>query len=101
MDTDALVAHSRARFDHSAAQRILREKYEAKMLFGYHGGMFRAGPELITLMSLYKDQHIVIKDMYEIPISVDANELCDQAKTRWQEQMTAWSIEHAELIKTR
>ena len=28
MNTDALVAHARARFDHAAARRVLKEKYE-------------------------------------------------------------------------
>jgi hypothetical protein len=30
MDTDQLIRHSRARFDHVAARRLLKEKYQAK-----------------------------------------------------------------------
>ncbi len=101
MDTDALIAHSRARFDHAAAQRVLREKYEAKMLFGYRGGMFRAGPELISVLSLYPDHDLVIKDLYDVPVQVTANELQDLARARWQEQMTAWLLEHQDLNKIR
>ena len=37
MDTNALVAHARARFDHAAARRVLKEKYEARMVFAYGG----------------------------------------------------------------
>ena len=47
MNTDNLIAHARARFDHAAARRVLKEKYEAKMLFAHAGGMWRAGPELL------------------------------------------------------
>ena len=43
MNTENIVAHARARFDHEAAKRVLKEKYQAKMLFAYRGGMFRAG----------------------------------------------------------
>jgi len=50
MNTDALVAHARARFDHAAARRVLKEKYEAKMVFAHAGGMWRAGPELLTVL---------------------------------------------------
>ena len=38
MDTEALVAHARARFDHAAARRVLKEKYEAKLVFAHAGG---------------------------------------------------------------
>ena len=44
MDTDNLIAHGRARFDHTAARRILQEKYQAKLTFAYAGGMWSAGP---------------------------------------------------------
>ena len=50
MNTDNLLAHAKARFDHVAARRVLKEKYEARMLFAHAGGMWRAGPELITLL---------------------------------------------------
>ena len=46
MDTDQLISHSRARFEHEAARRTLREKYQAKTTFAYRGGMWRAGPDL-------------------------------------------------------
>ena len=49
MDTNALVAHARARFDHVAAKRLLKEKYQARMVFGHAGGLWKAGPELLTL----------------------------------------------------
>jgi hypothetical protein len=50
MDTDNLIAHSRARFAYEAAKRTLREKYHGKMVFAYNGGMWRAGPELQTMI---------------------------------------------------
>jgi hypothetical protein len=101
MNTDELVAHSRARFEHAAAQRTLKEKYQAKLTFGWNGGMFKATPEMITFLSLYSDKKIVILDLYETPIEVNANELCELMKSRLQEQMNAWLIEHNELNKNR
>jgi hypothetical protein len=35
MDTEQLVAHGRARFEHESARRTLREKYQAKLTFAY------------------------------------------------------------------
>ena len=53
MDTNAVIAHARARFDHETARRLLKEKYQARMLFAYGGGMWRAGPELLTVLHVY------------------------------------------------
>jgi hypothetical protein len=94
MDTDALVAHSRARFDHAVARRLLKEKYEARMLFAYRGGMWRAGPELQTTLLTCPDATAVILDLYENPVLVDTKELYAQSQQRWQEQMNAWLVEH-------
>lgn len=94
MDTDALVAHSRARFDHAVARRLLKEKYEARMLFAYRGGMWRAGPELQTTLLTCPGVDAVLLDLYENPVRVDTKELYAQSQQRWQELMNAWLVEH-------
>lgn len=101
MDTDNIVAHARARFDHAAAKKVLKEKYQSKLVFGYNGGMFRATPEMIVFLDLYKDQDIVIQDLYDNPVKVNATELGSAMKLRFQEQMTAWQIEYDELVIKR
>lgn len=94
MDTEQLVAHSRARFEHAAARQLLKEKYQAKLTFAYRGGMWRAGPELLTLLqAIPVEDAVVILDLYENPVRVDPLELQKIAFDRWQEQMTAWLIE--------
>ena len=95
MDTDALIAHARARFDHVAAKRILKEKYQARMLFAYRGGMWRAGPDLLAMLQAVPvEDDIVILDIYENPVRVSPLELQHLALDRWQEQMNAWLVEH-------
>jgi hypothetical protein len=101
MDTDQIYQHARARFEHAAARRVLKEKYEAKMIFAQAGGMWRAAPEMIAFLNMYDDQDIVILDLYETPVKVNARELCECMRQRWQEQMTAWLVEHQELSKQR
>lgn len=95
MNTESIVAHSRARFDHAVAKRLLKEKYQARMLFAYRGGMWKAGPELLTVLhSCPVLDDIVITDLYDNPVKVDPVELQHLAHNRWQEQMNAWLIEH-------
>jgi len=101
MDTDQLVAYSRARFDHAVARQILQEKYQARMLFAHSGGMWRAGPELQTTLMTCPGSEAVILDLYETPVKVNTKELFAQSQQRWQEQMTAWLLEHEELNKKR
>ncbi len=94
MDTESLVAHARARFDHVAAKRILKEKYQARMLFAHAGGMWRAGPELQTTLLTCPGTTAVILDIYENPVQVDTKELYAKSQQHWQEQMNAWFVEH-------
>lgn len=101
MNTINLVANARARFDHESAKRVLKEKYQAKLTFGWNGGMFRTTPELITFLSLYGDNEIVMPDLYENPVKFKASEVCDIMKAKWQEQMNAWLVEYDELSKKR
>jgi hypothetical protein len=101
MNTDNLIAHARARFDHVAARRVLKEKYQAKMLFAHAGGMWRAGPELLVLLATVPPGDAVILDLYETPVQVNPEQLRLMAIQRWQEQMTAWLIEHEQLNKQR
>lgn len=101
MDTNDLVKQARSRFDHAAAKRVLKEKYEAKMLFAHAGGMFKSTPEMITFLSLYNNEEIVLLDLYDTPTKVKANDLRDEMQKRWYEQMNAWLVEFEEQSKQR
>ena len=102
MNTEQLISHGRARFDHAAAKRILSEKYQAKMTFAYAGGMFTAGPELLTVLSACPDRDsAVILDLYNNPVRINVDELELAVQQRWQEQMNAWLTEYEELNKNR
>jgi hypothetical protein len=81
---------------------LLKEKYQARMLFAYQGGMWRAGPELLTVLHACPvEDNIVILDLYENPVRINPGELQRLAHDRWQEQMNAWLVEHDELSKKR
>jgi len=101
MDTDQLIAHGRARFEHAAAKRLLRERYTAKMLFAHAGGMWRAGPELLAMLAVCEDGDIVLEDLYNTPVRVNRSDLHAIAYQRWQEQLTAWLVEHQALQQLR
>ena len=102
MNTEKLIETSRTRFEHTAARRLLKEKYQAKMLFAYRGGMWCAGPALLTLLqAIPVEDAVVILDLYETPVQINPTELQYLALCRWQEQMTAWLVEYEEINKKR
>jgi hypothetical protein len=101
MNTEQLIAHGRARFEHATARRVLAEKYQAKMTFAHAGGMWTAGPELLNTLMCCPGTESVILDQYHNPVKVVTTELFNLAQQRWQEQMTAWLVEYEELSRKR
>jgi len=101
MNTDNLISHGRARFEHAAARRTLKEKYQAKLLFAHAGGMWRAAPELLVLLATVPPGDAVILDLYETPVRVNPEELRGLAMQHWQDQMNAWHQEYSELSQNR
>lgn len=101
MDSEQIYQTVRARFDHTQARHILKEKYEAKMIFAQQSGMWRAGPELISLLQCCSTETAVILDLYNNPIMVNVAQLKNEVQQRWQEQMNAWLVEYTELNQKR
>lgn len=97
---EQLVKRIRTRFDHQQARVVLKETYQAKMLFAFNGGMWRAGPELITLCNIC-DTEVVLEDIFNTPVQVNTVELQARATQLWQEQMNAWNSEYQEMSKNR
>jgi hypothetical protein len=101
MNTDELVAYSRGRFEHAAARRTLKEKYQAKLTFAHAGGMWSAGPDLLATLAACTGPDSVVLDLYDTPVKVQTREFRDLVRSHWQEQMNAWLVEHEELNKNR
>jgi len=55
MDVDKIYDYAKSRFDHARNKQILREKYQAKLVFAYGGGMWKAGPELINILNIAEE----------------------------------------------
>ena len=102
MDPTEITQKVKARFDHELARRILKEKYQTKMVFAHAGGMWRAGPELqSTIFTCGTTSEVVLLDLYETPVKIDTAELMRLSQERWQEQMNAWLLEYETLNQQR
>ena len=89
------------RFDHGAARQTLKERYQAKMIFADSGGMWKAGPELINLLSTVDLDELTIVDLYDTPITINRKHLLNLVTERWQEQLNAWRVELENLQSER
>lgn len=101
MNTENIVAHARARFDHTTARQVLKEKYQAKLIFAYNGGMFRATPELLAFVQSWPIPELYLADLYDNPIEVDKQVFLVRLQQHYHEQMNAWHVEYTELNKKR
>jgi len=94
MNTDDTIEYIKSRFDHQTSRRLIKEKYQSKMIFAHNGGLWLAGPELQTTLLTCPDNTAVILDLYETPVRIQTQELYTLSQQLWQEQMNAWLIEH-------
>ena len=101
MNSQEIYEYSRARFDHATARKVLREKYEAKLIFAHNGGLFKATPELLAFVQTWSIDEMYLADVYQNPIKLDRQVFLVQAQQHYQEQMNAWHNEFEELSKNR
>jgi bifunctional DNase/RNase len=101
MNTDDIYEYSRARFDHAAARRVLKEKYQARLIFAHQGGLFRITPELLAFVQTWPTDEIYLADLYDNPIRLDRQVFLVKAQQHYQEQMNAWHLEFEQLNSQR
>lgn len=101
MNTENIVAHARARFDHATAKRVLKEKYQGKLIFAYNGGMFKTTPELLAFVQSWPINELYLQDLYDNPIEVDKQVFLVKLQQHYHEQMNAWHVEYTEMMKQR
>jgi len=101
MDTKTLIREAHARFDHNSAKKILKEKYQAKLIIANQNGLWKASPELIGYLTASTQDNIILSDTYENPVTVNRLELLNALNTTYNEVMLGWHTEFQELRHKR
>lgn len=101
MDTKQLISEAKMRFNHNSAKSYLKDKYDSKLSVATQGGLWKATPTLIAVLSAYDDESIVLIDEYNNPISVNRPVLLKTIKETYKTVMEAWATEWAILEKKR
>jgi hypothetical protein len=101
MNVEQIKTVSRTKYLHSLAKLNLKEKYESRLIVTLGDGSFRVTPDLLSFLNLYKDSEVILLDMYENPVRVNAGQLFDLAKTVYDTVMTDWRDDFQTIMKQR
>lgn len=102
MDTKQLINDVKARFKHNSAKQYLKDKYQAKLLVAYQGGLWKVTPELIVFLDSAGSSGLILLDLYDNPIKVtDRKELLGKIRDTYNIVMEDWHKELTELEKNR
>ena len=101
MNTDELITYSRARFDHAAARRVLKEKYEARLIVADQNGLWKADIPTLTFLSASFYEEVILVDTFENPVKVNRKLLLDKLLEVYDTTMEAWLKEWQELENKR
>jgi len=101
MDTKTLIKESKARFSHNSAKAYLQEKYNSQLLVAEQGGLWKADPETINILSSFTTKKLVVIDTFNNPVEVDRKELLTKLKDTYCSVTQEWYKEWKELEAKR
>jgi len=102
MNTHQLTSDIKLRFDHLNTKAQLKEKYQAKLLVAYQGGLWKATPGLIALLNSVDSDRLIILDSYDNPVAImNRAEMFSKIRDTYTDVMEQWLIELNELEKNR
>jgi hypothetical protein len=101
MDTKTLISEAKARFNHNSARAQLKDKYDGKFIIAEQGGLWKATPELISILNSFDDNFIILIDNFDNPVHVNRDQLLAVVKSTYQTVMLEWYKEWKELETKR
>lgn len=102
MNSISQIAESvRQATDIQINKKLLRESVKTNLHFTYNGGMFLAGPELLSFVATWPEEELFLVDVYENPVKVARTEFYELARQHYQVQMNAWHQQYQEIIRVR
>lgn len=101
MDINLLQEHAKLAYDHAIAKKNLAERIQARMNISYNDGYFTVTEQLISFLSSWDDETLILIDSYQKPIKVNRLELLHLCQQRYRELLNEWHEEWQELKKVR
>ena len=101
MDINDLKSLAEIRFDHALHRLVLRERTQSQLIVTHNGGQFKATKTLLSFLSIWEDELMVIEDIHKNPIEVNRPQLLTELKQAYQYAMNAWRQDFEESKKIR
>lgn len=101
MDTKAIIAEAKAKFNHNSTKEYLKDKYHSKLVFADQGGLWTANNNLISFLNALTEEECVVLDSYQTPIKINRPKLLTKAVQVYTENMNEWHVEWEKLRKNR
>jgi hypothetical protein len=102
MDTKALIAEAKARFNHNFSKAQLKDKYDSKLIIADQGGLWRADQKTISFLhSMQSELNVILIDTFDNPVLVNRVELLTKLKDTYDTVMRDWYNEWSKLEKQR
>jgi hypothetical protein len=101
MEINKLLSETKARFEHNLAKSYLKEKYQNSLIFADQGGLWKASPELLSLLETSSAETVILIDTYDNPVKVNRDSLLQKAYTIYLNATEEYYNEWVELRKQR
>jgi hypothetical protein len=101
MDINKLISETKAKFNHNLAKSYLKEKYQNSLIFADQNGLWKATPELLSLLESSKVETLILIDTYENPVKVHRESLLQKAHNIYLDATEEYYNEWVELRKQR
>jgi hypothetical protein len=101
MDAENLKSLADSKFKHALFRKNLRERIESQLSIAHNGGLFKASPELISVLHCWTDDELVIEDLYNNPVKCNRSQLLTALKEAYQFALNAWHVDFENSKKIR
>jgi hypothetical protein len=97
MDTNQLIADSKARFSHNSAKAYLQDKYNSKLLVAEQGGLWKADTQTISFLNSLTQDSVILMDTFNNPVVVVRADLLATLTDTYTSVMEEWYKEWSDL----
>lgn len=101
MDIIQLLADTKIRYAHLAAKEYFRDKYTSKLTVADQGGLWTAGPVLISFLAATPTETVILVDNFDNVVEVNRVDLLIKLREVYSLTMKQWHTEWSESENKR
>ena len=84
--------------DVTVSRLVIKEKKDIELQIYYRGGLFKITPQLISFVSIWPIDNLILEDSYEKPIIVNKKEFLDLIINVYDSAMNKFNEEYSKIV---